>query len=73
MTAPALQQATTPATTSTQVVRVSIRANTREFSRVIDVSVPTSSTFSDVLPEIARLIDLPHINRPWEFTTSTLR
>ena len=70
MTAPALQQATTPATTSTQVVRVSIRANTREFSRVIDVSVPTSSTFSDVLPEIARLIDLPHINRPWEFTTA---
>ena len=66
MTAPSLQ----PATSSSQVVRVSIRANAGAFARSIDVSVPTSSSFSEILPEIARLIDLPQINRPWEFSTA---
>ena len=66
MTAPSLQ----PTTSTSQVVRVSIRANANEFARSIDLSVPTSSSFSDILPEIARLIDLPQINRPWEFSTA---
>lgn len=54
---------------SSQVVRLTIRASAGAYASSIDVSVPTSSTFSDILPEIARLIDLPVIARPWEFTT----
>lgn len=32
--------------------------------------MPTASTLSDVLPEVARLIGLPQTGRPWEFTTA---
>lgn len=52
------------------LVRVTVRISAVTFHRSIDLSVPTASTFSEILPEIARLIDLPEIGRPWEFTTA---
>lgn len=53
-----------------QVVRVTVRISAAPFYRSIDVSLPTSSTFSEVLPELARLIELPETHRPWEFATA---
>ena len=52
------------------VVRVTVRISAAPFYRSVDVSLPTSSTFSEVLPELARLIELPQTNRPWEFATA---
>lgn len=52
------------------IVRVSVRISVHGYRRSVDLSLPTSSTFSEVLPEIARLIDLPETASPWEFTTA---
>lgn len=52
------------------VVRVTVRISAAPFHRSIDVSLPTSSTFSEVLPELARLIELPETRQPWEFATA---
>lgn len=52
------------------VVRVTVRISAAPFYRSIDVSLPTTSTFSEVLPELARLIELPETGRPWEFATA---
>lgn len=58
------------AASTRHVVRVSVRISAAPFYRSIDVSLPTTSTFSDVLPELARLIELPETGRPWEFATA---
>ncbi len=52
------------------VVRVTVRISAAPFYRSVDVSLPTTSTFSEVLPELARLIELPQTGRPWEFATA---
>ena len=52
------------------IVRVTVRISAAPFYRSVDVSLPTSSTFSEVLPELARLIELPQTGRPWEFATA---
>nr|VDG62370.1 type VII secretion integral membrane protein EccD [Streptococcus thermophilus] len=52
------------------VVRVTVRVSAVTYHRSIDVTLPTASTFAEVLPELARLIDLPEIGRSWEFTTA---
>lgn len=52
------------------VVRVTVRISAAPFYRSVDVSLPTSSTFDEVLPELARLIELPDTGRPWEFVTA---
>ncbi|GAB3072571.1 type VII secretion integral membrane protein EccD [Corynebacterium aquatimens] len=36
----------------------------------MDVSLPVTSTLSEILPEISRLIRLPEMSTPWEFTTA---
>mgnify|MGYP002652595685 CR=1 FL=1 len=36
----------------------------------IDVTLPTSSTLAEVLPELARLVELPEVHRPWQATTA---
>lgn len=55
---------------SHHVVRLTIRIGAGEYARSIDLSIPLTSTFSEVLPEIAKLIDVPETTRPWEFTTA---
>lgn len=52
------------------VVRVTVRVSAVTYHHSIDVTLPTASTFAEILPELARLIDLPEIGRPWEFTTA---
>ncbi|WP_296146144.1 type VII secretion integral membrane protein EccD [uncultured Corynebacterium sp.] len=53
------------------VVRVTVRISAAPIYRSVDVSLPTSSTLSEVLPELARLIELPQTaGRPWEFATA---
>lgn len=52
------------------VVRVTLRITAATYRRSVDVSLPTSSSLSEVLPELARLIQLPDVGRPWEFTTA---
>lgn len=46
-----------------------MRINAAAVHRDIDVTLPTSSTLAEILPELARLIDLPEIDRPWAATT----
>lgn len=58
------------ATSAHHVVRVTVRISAAPFYRSVDVSLPTSSTFTEVLPELARLIELPPTGQPWEFTTA---
>lgn len=53
------------------VVRVTVRISAAPFYRSVDVSLPTTSTFSEVLPELARLIELPETGQPWEFVTAS--
>lgn len=57
------------ATSAHHIVRVTMRVSVAGFHRDIDVTLPTSSTFAEVLPELARLVDLPEIHRPWEVST----
>ena len=58
------------ATSAHHVVRMTVRVSVVSFHRDIDVTLPTSSTFAEILPELARLVDLPEIHRPWEVTTA---
>lgn len=58
------------ATSAHHIVRVTVRVSVAAFHRDIDVTLPTSSTFAEVLPELARLVDLPQIHRPWEISTA---
>lgn len=57
------------ATSTHHVVRVTVRVSVASVHRDIDVTLPTSSTLAEVLPELARLIDIPQVHRPWEATT----
>lgn len=57
------------ATSAHHIVRVTVRLSVAAFHRDIDLTLPTSSTFAEVLPEIARLVDMPEIHRPWEIST----
>lgn len=58
------------ATSAHHIVRVTVRVSVAAFHRDIDVTLPTSSTFAEVLPELARLVDLPQVHRPWEISTA---
>ena len=58
------------ATSAHHVVRVTVRISVVAFHRDIDVTLPTSSTLSEVLPELARLVELPEVHRPWQATTA---
>ena len=51
-------------------MRVTVRISVVAFRRDIDVTLPTSSTLSEVLPELARLVELPEVHRPWQATTA---
>ncbi len=57
------------ATSAHHIVRVTVRINAAAIHRDIDVTLPTSSTLAEILPELARLIELPEIDRPWAATT----
>lgn len=57
------------ATSTHHVVRVTVRVSVASFHRDIDVTLPTASTLAEVLPELARMIDMPQVHRPWEATT----
>lgn len=61
---------TVVAASTHHVVRVTVRVSAVTYHRSIDVTLPTASTFAEVLPELARLVELPEIGRPWEFTTA---
>lgn len=58
------------ATSAHHIVRVTVRISVVTFHRDIDVTLPTSSTLSEVLPELARLVELPEVHRPWQATTA---
>ena len=58
------------ATSAHHIVRVTVRVSVVAFHRDIDVTLPTSSTLAEVLPELARLVELPEVHRPWEATTA---
>lgn len=51
-------------------MRVTVRVSVVAFHRDIDVTLPTSSTLAEVLPELARLVELPEAHRPWQATTA---
>lgn len=57
------------ATSAHHIVRVTVRVDVVSFHRDVDLTLPTSSTLGEVLPEIARFIELPEIHRPWQATT----
>lgn len=57
------------ATSAHHIVRVTVRIDVASFHRDIDVTLPTSSSLAEILPELARLVDLPPVSRPWEATT----
>lgn len=57
------------ATSAHHIVRVTVRVSVAAFHRDIDVTLPTSSSFAEALPELARLVELPQIHRPWEIST----
>ena len=57
------------ATSAHHVVRVTVRVSVASTHRDIDVTLPTASTLAEVLPELARMIDIPQVHRPWEATT----
>ena len=53
------------ATSAHHIVRMTVRVSAVSFHRDIDLVLPTSSTFAEVLPELATFVDLPRIHRPW--------
>ena len=57
------------ATSAHHIVRMTVRVSAVSFHRDIDLVLPTSSTFAEVLPELATFVDLPRIHRPWEAST----
>lgn len=48
---------------------MTVRVSAVSFHRDIDLTLPTSSTFAEILPELARFVELPRIHRPWEAST----
>lgn len=50
---------------STDFVRITARIRVGAFAKNIDVSVPTGSSFGDMLPELMELVHAPSITRPW--------
>ncbi|MEH0146590.1 type VII secretion integral membrane protein EccD [Corynebacterium sp. Q4381] len=58
------------ASSTHHVVRVTVRISAADVHRDIDVTLPTSSALAEVLPELARIIDIPHIPRPWQAATA---
>lgn len=58
------------ASSTSHVVRVTVRISAGDVHRDIDVTLPTSSTLAEVVPELARIIDIPQIPRPWLATTA---
>lgn len=58
------------ATSAHHVVRLTVRVSVATIHREIDVTLPTSSTMAEVLPELARMVDLPKVHRPWQATTA---
>ncbi|WKD56888.1 hypothetical protein CAPI_01570 [Corynebacterium capitovis DSM 44611] len=58
------------ATSAHHIVRVTVRIDAVSLHRDVDLTLPTSSTFAEVLPEIARFVDLPRVHRPWQATTA---
>ena len=57
------------ATSAHHIVRMTVRVSAVSFHRDIDLTLPTSSTFAEILPELATYVELPRIHRPWEATT----
>lgn len=58
------------ASSTSHIVRVTVRISAGDVHRDIDVTLPTSSTLAEVLPELARIIDIPQIHRPWQAATA---
>lgn len=57
------------ASSTHHVVRITVRISVADVHRDIDVTLPTSSTLAEVVPELARIIDIPQIPRPWQAAT----
>ncbi|MEX3504247.1 type VII secretion integral membrane protein EccD [Corynebacterium sp. LK2510] len=57
------------ATSAHHIVHVTLRVDVVSFHRDVDLTLPTSSTLAEVIPALARLIDLPAVHRPWQATT----
>ncbi|WP_257159311.1 type VII secretion integral membrane protein EccD [Corynebacterium cystitidis] len=51
------------------VVRVTVRLDIGQHHSATDVTLPSSSSLAEILPELTKLIDAPPSERPWEFTT----
>lgn len=58
------------ASSTHHVVRVTVRISAADVHRDIDVTLPTSSTIAEVVPELARMIDIPQVPRPWQAATA---
>ena len=58
------------ASSTHHVIRVTVRISVADVHRDIDVTLPTSSTLAEVVPELARIIDIPPIPRPWQACTA---
>ncbi|WP_342319042.1 type VII secretion integral membrane protein EccD [Corynebacterium mayonis] len=58
------------AATAHHIVHVTIRIDVVTFHRDIDLTLPTSSSLAEILPELSRLVDLPAVRRPWQATTA---
>ncbi|WIM68135.1 type VII secretion integral membrane protein EccD [Corynebacterium breve] len=52
------------------VVRLTVRLDVGAHHSHADLTIPSSSTFGEALPEILGLIEAPVITQPWEFATA---
>lgn len=51
------------------VVRVTLRLDIGQHHSTIDVTLPSSSSLAEILPELTEIADAPPSSTPWEFTT----
>lgn len=51
------------------VVRLTLRLDIGQHHSAIDVTLPSSSSLAEVLPELIDIIDAPPTSSPWQFTT----
>ncbi|WP_291313186.1 type VII secretion integral membrane protein EccD [Corynebacterium sp. UBA2622] len=58
------------ATSAHHIVRVTVRVDVVSFHRDVDLTLPTSSSLGEILPELSRLVELPAAHRPWQATTA---
>lgn len=54
-------------------IRLALGGDVRRIRRGLDISLPTTSTLMEVLPEVLAFIEAPQISLAWEFTTAAGR